>query len=76
VDPSVRVRACCCPARPVVKVMMPPTHGRAYPVVLWLCGHHYHTSRAALAAAGAAVDEDLALPGKPVCADRATALAP
>lgn len=74
VDPSVPMRACCCPAPPVVKVMMPPSHGRAYPVDLWLCGHHYHEARALLAAAGATVDEDLTLPANPACDDRATAL--
>jgi hypothetical protein len=46
-------RACCCPARPQVKVVMPPTAARPNPVDLWLCGHHYRESGAALAAAGA-----------------------
>jgi S-formylglutathione hydrolase FrmB len=48
-------RACCCPARPMVTVVMPPTPGRPHPVDLLLCGHHYHASRAVLHAAGAAV---------------------
>jgi hypothetical protein len=48
-------RACCCPARPVVTVVMPPVPGRPHPVDLLLCGHHYHASRVALYAAGAAV---------------------
>jgi hypothetical protein len=47
-------RACCCPARPVVTVMMPPTASRAYAIDLLLCGHHYRVSQAALRAAGAA----------------------
>jgi hypothetical protein len=47
-------RACCCPARPVVTVMMPPVPGRPYPIDLLLCGHHFRVSRAALEAAGAA----------------------
>jgi hypothetical protein len=34
---------------------MPPTAGRAHPVDLWLCGHHYRASLAALLAAGARV---------------------
>jgi hypothetical protein len=59
-DPSVPARACCCPARPVVKVLMLPTPGRAHPVDLWLCGHHYRACLAALHAAGTAV-EDLTL---------------
>ena len=34
---------------------MPATATRPHPVDLWLCGHHYRASRAALAEAGAAV---------------------
>ena len=60
-DPSVPSRSCCCPARPVVKVIMPAAPGRPNPVDLWLCGHHYRASRAALLAAGADV-EDLTTP--------------
>ncbi len=30
-------RACCCPARPMVTVMMPPTTSRPYPIDLLLC---------------------------------------
>ncbi len=51
----VAARACCCPARPVVTVIMPPAPGRPHPVDLLLCGHHDHASQAALSAAGAAV---------------------
>ena len=51
-------RACCCPARPVVTVIMPPAPGRSHPVDLLLCGHHFRVSRAALKAAGAAVYDD------------------
>jgi len=37
---------------------MPPTAARPHPVDLLLCGHHYLTSRGALAAANAvAIDE-------------------
>ncbi len=64
-DPSVPARACCCPARPVVKVLMPPAPGRAHPVDLWLCGHHYHASLAALRAAGAAVEDLTLAAGQP-----------
>ncbi len=46
-------RACCCPARPMVTVMMPPTANRPYPIDLLLCGHHYRVSQATLWAAGA-----------------------
>ena len=51
-------RACCCPARPVVTVIMPPAPGRPHPVDLLLCGHHFRASQAALAAVGAAVYDD------------------
>jgi len=51
-------RACCCPARPVVTVIMPPAPGRPHPVDLLLCGHHFRVSQAALTAAGAAVYDD------------------
>ena len=34
---------------------MPATATRPHPVDLWLCGHHYRASQAALAEAGAAV---------------------
>ena len=54
-------RACCCPARPVVRVIMPPAPGRSHAVDLLLCGHHYRVSRRALEAAGVTIYE---LPGK------------
>lgn len=56
-DPDVPSRSCCCPARPVVKVIMPPVPGRNNPVDLWLCGHHYRASCAALLAANARVED-------------------
>jgi hypothetical protein len=55
---GVAERACCCPARPVVRVVMPATASRPEPVDLLLCGHHYRASRAALRAAGAAVYDE------------------
>jgi hypothetical protein len=54
-DPSVPMQADCCPARPMFKIVMPPTVTRPRPVDLWLCGHHYRASRAALKSAGANV---------------------
>jgi hypothetical protein len=48
-------RACCCPAKPVVIAIMPPTRGRKHPTDLLLCGHHYWVSRRRLATAGAMV---------------------
>jgi hypothetical protein len=47
--------ACCCPAYPVVRAVMPPTPERPHSIDLLLCGHHYRVSREALAAAGATV---------------------
>jgi hypothetical protein len=53
--------ACCCPANPVVRVIMPATAARPHRTELLLCGHHYRVSRQALAAANATVIE---LPGR------------
>jgi len=49
--------ACCCPAKPVVRVVMPPSATRDHATDLLLCGHHYRVSREALAAAHATVTE-------------------
>ncbi len=73
IDPSVPSRACCCPARPAVKVTMPPAAGRPRPVDLWLCGHHYRASSAALLLAGALV-EDIDVPRGEPCASRVPAM--
>jgi hypothetical protein len=42
----------------VVTVLIPPGAERPHPVDLLLCGHHYVTSRAALAAADAVVMDE------------------
>jgi len=65
---GVTERACCCPARPVVRAVMPATSTRREPVDLLLCGHHYRVGRAALLAAGAAVYDERGalLAGEPV----------
>jgi hypothetical protein len=56
--PRLADRSCCCPARPVVRVLIPPGSARPHSVDLLLCGHHYLASRTALAAANAvAIDE-------------------
>ena len=60
--------ACCCPARPVVRVVMPPTATRPHRTELLLCGHHYRVSRQALAAADAAVTELPGIAGSPLAA--------
>jgi hypothetical protein len=48
-------RSCCCSSRPAVRVVLPPTPERDHAVDLLLCGHHYRTSRSALATAGVQV---------------------
>lgn len=74
IDPSIPAKACCCLARPVVKVIMPPAAGRPHPVDLWLCGHHYRASIMALQLAGATV-EDLTVAADELPASHATAAA-
>ena len=54
---SLSDQACCCVARAVVRVVLPPTAGRPHETELLLCGHHYRVSRAALSAAHASVHE-------------------
>jgi hypothetical protein len=48
-------QSCCCPSRPVARVIMPPTADRPYEVELLLCGHHLRASQRTLAAAGAEI---------------------
>jgi len=60
--PGPADRSCCCVAKAVVRVVMPPTPARPHETELLLCGHHYRVSRQALAAAHARVVE---LPGVP-----------
>lgn len=50
---SVTDQACCCPARPVVMVILPATATRPFPADLLLCGHHFRVNARALRAAGA-----------------------
>jgi hypothetical protein len=57
--------ACCCPAIPVVRVIMPATTARPHDTELLLCGHHYRISRGALASADATVAELLGPAGSP-----------
>lgn len=56
---ALTARACCCPAPPVVTVLMPPTATRPHPVDLLLCRHHYRVSRAALTTAGAVAYDEI-----------------
>ncbi len=55
-------RACCCPAKAVVRVTVPAAPARPRQTDLLLCGHHYRVSRHALTAASATVR---GLPGTP-----------
>jgi hypothetical protein len=50
---SVTDEACCCPARPVVMVILPATATRPFPEDLLLCGHHFRMHESALRAVGA-----------------------
>lgn len=43
-------RACCCPAKPAVLVIMPPKTGRQQPTELLLCWEHYRASQRSLLA--------------------------
>jgi hypothetical protein len=54
-DTALLTRACCCPARPAVQVIMPPAPERPHETDLLLCEHHFRFSREALAATGASV---------------------
>ena len=56
-QPGPADQACCCVARAVVRVVMPPTPNRPDETELLLCGHHYRVSRASLVAAHARVEE-------------------
>jgi hypothetical protein len=47
--------ACCCPGRPVVRVIMPTSVTRPRPIDLLLCGHHYRVSQEAITAADGTV---------------------
>ena len=51
-------------------VLIPPASARRHPVDLLLCGHHYLSSKAALAAAGAIVMDETGSIVDPVPGDR------
>ena len=67
---SVTDQACCCPARPVVMVILPATADRPFPEDLLLCGHHFRLNESALRAAGAVAYDATGAPvtGDPVAA--------
>jgi hypothetical protein len=57
--------ACCCPARPIVIAIMPPSADRPHQTELLLCSHHHHVSQQALRAAGATIVD---IKGTPIAA--------
>src|SRR6184192_3505651 len=63
VSASPADRACCCPAEPVVRVVLPPGPARAQTTDLLLCARHYRISRHAFIAAEAAICELPGIPG-------------
>ena len=60
-EPRPAERACCCPARAMVQVIMPPSPARPHSTELLLCGHHSRVSSQRLAAIGARLRD---LPGR------------
>jgi hypothetical protein len=52
---SLAERACCCPSRPAVVVILPSGPAREAPAELFLCRHHHLASEQALEQASAAV---------------------
>ena len=65
---SVTDQAGCCPARPVVMVILPATSTSPFPADLLLCGHHFRVNESALRAAGAVAYDAT---GAPVTGDPA-----
>ena len=59
--PAAEFRACCCPGRPLVRVIIPASPARPHHIDLLLCGHHYRVSQAAIAASHATAEP---LPGR------------
>ena len=59
---DVAARGCRGPARPTVTVVMTSAASRLHPVELFLRGHHFRASRAALQAAGAAAYDKTGTP--------------
>lgn len=56
-------RACCCPAKPVVKVLLPTLRQDSVHIVdLYLCGHHYRKSFNTLVDSGATTIPRLRMP--------------
>jgi hypothetical protein len=53
-------------------VLIPPAATRRHPVDLLLCGHHYMSSKAALAVAGAVVMDETGAIVDPVPASKET----
>jgi hypothetical protein len=73
-------RACCCPGRPVVTVLVPPSGSRTHVTDLLLCGHHFRVNRDTLRVAGATAYDQVGrkvlgpgMPNKPPNWDLGTA---
>lgn len=55
--------ACCCPAEPVIRVVLPPSPNHPQTTDLLLCARHYRLSRHTLVVAEAAICELPGIPG-------------
>jgi hypothetical protein len=53
--PALAERACCCPSRPAVRVLVPRAGDSADAADLLLCLHHYRASRETLARMAATI---------------------
>ncbi len=63
VSASPADRACCCPAEPVIRIVLSPGPTRPQTTDLLLCARHYRLSRRAFIAAEAAICELPGIPG-------------
>lgn len=59
---GVAARVCCCPARPAVAVVLPPTASRQDPGGLLPCGYLFRASQASLQTAGEAACDKTGMP--------------
>jgi hypothetical protein len=57
-------RSCCCPAEPVVRVVLPPAGARTGETDLLFCAHHFRACRAGLEAVRASVFDSSGAPAR------------
>ncbi len=57
-------RSCCCPAEPVVRVVLPPAGARTGETDLLFCAHHFRACRAGLEAVRAGVFDSSGAPAR------------